>query len=227
MSRQSIKPRFPAENYLNRELGLLAFNRRVLAQAQDERVPLLERLRFLCIVSSNMDEFFEIRMSGLKEQIKANAPGVSTDGKTPQESFRLVSAEAHALVAEQYRRPERGHPAADGGTGHPLPAPLEMDRCPARVDSRLFLPRNGAGTDADRTRSLASLPEGPQQEPQFCRRTRRQGRLRAQFQRRHRPGAARPAARHPDALRKLPAANTASSSCRRSCTSSSANCSPA
>ncbi|HYO28309.1 MAG TPA: polyphosphate kinase 1 [Azonexus sp.] len=103
MSRQSIKPRFPAENYLNRELGLLAFNRRVLAQAQDERVPLLERLRFLCIVSSNMDEFFEIRMSGIKEQIKANAPGLSTDGKTPQESYRLVTAEAHALVAEQYR----------------------------------------------------------------------------------------------------------------------------
>ena len=48
----------PAKNYLNRELSLLAFNRRVLAQAQDERVPLLERLRFLCIVSSNLDEFF-------------------------------------------------------------------------------------------------------------------------------------------------------------------------
>ena len=102
MARQSAKPRFPAEDYLNRELGLLAFNRRVLAQAQDDRMPLLERLRFLCIVSSNMDEFFEIRVAGLKEQIKANAPGVTTDGKTPHESFRLVVEEAHALVAEQY-----------------------------------------------------------------------------------------------------------------------------
>ena len=69
MIDQLPKSRFPAENYLNRELGLLAFNRRVLAQAQDERVPLLERLRFLCIVSSNLDEVFEIRMAGLKDSI--------------------------------------------------------------------------------------------------------------------------------------------------------------
>ncbi|MCL2524643.1 MAG: polyphosphate kinase 1 [Betaproteobacteria bacterium] len=95
--------RFPAENYLNRELGLLAFNRRVLAQAQDRRMPLLERLRFLCIVSSNLDEFFEIRMAGLKEQVRANTAIVTSDGKTPQEAFRLVSAEARAIVAEQYQ----------------------------------------------------------------------------------------------------------------------------
>ena len=103
MIRQNFKPRFPAEDYLNRELGLLAFNRRVLAQAQDERMPLLERLRFLCIVSSNLDEFFEIRVAGLKEQIKAKAPVTTTDGKTAQETFRLVAAEAHAIVTEQYR----------------------------------------------------------------------------------------------------------------------------
>jgi len=102
MNHIYLTPRFPTENYLNRELGLLAFNRRVLAQAQDERVPLLERLRFLCIVSSNMDEFFEIRMAGLKEQVKANTRIVTTDGKTAQEAFRLVSAEAHAIVTEQY-----------------------------------------------------------------------------------------------------------------------------
>jgi polyphosphate kinase len=103
MTRQHTIPRFSAEEYLNRELSMLAFNRRVLAQAQDERMPLLERLRFLCIVSSNLDEFFEIRMAGLKEQIKANVAAVTTDGKTAIETFRLVSAEAHAIVAEQYR----------------------------------------------------------------------------------------------------------------------------
>lgn len=103
MNPPNLKPRFPTENYLNREIGLLAFNRRVLAQAQDERVPLLERLRFLCIVSSNLDEFFEIRMADLKEQVRANAQGVTTDGKTAQEAFRLVSAEAHAIVTEQYQ----------------------------------------------------------------------------------------------------------------------------
>jgi polyphosphate kinase len=102
MINTPLTPLYPAENYLNRELGLLAFNRRVLAQAQDERMPLLERLRFLCIVSSNLDEFFEIRVSGLKEQIRAHTPVVTIDGKTAQEIYRLVSAEAHAIVTEQY-----------------------------------------------------------------------------------------------------------------------------
>ncbi len=102
MAHTHLNPRFPAENYLNRELGLLAFNRRVLAQAEDEHIPLLERLRFLCIVSSNLDEFFEIRVSGLKEQIRARTSVVTTDGKTAHETFRLVAAEAHAIVTEQY-----------------------------------------------------------------------------------------------------------------------------
>ena len=96
------KLRFPPENYLNRELGLLAFNRRVLAQAQDTATPLLERLRFLCIVSSNLDEFFEIRAAGIKEQIKLGASVRSTDGKTASESYRALSAEAHAIVDAQY-----------------------------------------------------------------------------------------------------------------------------
>ena len=103
MIRHNTLPLFPAQNYLNRELGLLAFNRRVLAQAEDERVPLLERLRFLCIVSSNLDEFFEIRMAGLKEQVKAKTRILTTDGKTALEAYRLVSAEAHAIVTEQYK----------------------------------------------------------------------------------------------------------------------------
>ena len=90
----------PAQ-YLNRELGILAFNRRVLAQAADESVPMLERLRFITIVSSNLDEFFEIRVAGLKEQIKLGLP--EPDGRAPTEVFEAVSSEAHALVAEQYQ----------------------------------------------------------------------------------------------------------------------------
>ncbi len=98
-----ISRRYPAEHFLNRELSLLAFNRRVLAQAADDRVPLLERLRFLCIVSSNLDEFFEIRVAGLKEQIKLGSHTPGTDGLPPQEVFRRVGQQAHLLIAEQYR----------------------------------------------------------------------------------------------------------------------------
>ena len=94
--------RFPNEHFLNRELSLLAFNRRVLAQVADHQVPLLERLRFLCIVSSNLDEFFEIRVAGLKEQIKLGSHAAGADGLPPQEVFRRVMDQAHRLIAEQY-----------------------------------------------------------------------------------------------------------------------------
>jgi len=92
----------PAQ-FLNRELGILAFQRRVLSQAADDSVPPLERLRFITIVSSNLDEFFEIRVAGLKEQIKLGIPEPGPDGRGPTEVFDAVSAEARALVAEQYR----------------------------------------------------------------------------------------------------------------------------
>jgi len=92
----------PAQ-FLNRELGILAFNRRVLAQAADDSVPLLERLRFITIVSSNLDEFFEIRVAGLKEQIKLGLPEPGPDGRAPTEVFEAVGREAHALVADQYQ----------------------------------------------------------------------------------------------------------------------------
>ncbi len=88
--------------FLNRELQMLAFNRRVLAQAENESVPLLERLKFLSIVSSNMDEFFEIRVAGLKEQIKLGSSTRTTDGRTPKEVYRLIVSVAHAIVETQY-----------------------------------------------------------------------------------------------------------------------------
>ena len=99
MNRRIASP----TQFLNRELGILAFQRRVLSQAADESVPLLERLRFITIVSSNLDEFFEIRVAGLKEQIKLGLPEPGSDGRLPAEVFEAVSAEAHALVGDQYR----------------------------------------------------------------------------------------------------------------------------
>ena len=102
LSEMNRRLSIPAQ-FLNRELGFLAFNRRVLAQAADDTVPLLERLRFITIVSSNLDEYFEIRVAGLKEQIKLGLPEPGPDGRAPTEVFEAVSREAHALVAEQYQ----------------------------------------------------------------------------------------------------------------------------
>ena len=90
------------DTLINRELGILEFQRRVLAQAEDPAMPVLERLKFLCIFSSNMDEFFEVRVAGLKEQILAHSTRRSPDGMTPRQQFRAVSDQVHALVAKQY-----------------------------------------------------------------------------------------------------------------------------
>jgi polyphosphate kinase len=88
--------------YLNRELAQLEFNARVLEQAKDPSTPLLERLRFLTICSTNLDEFFEIRVAGLKQQVAFDVTQAGADGLTPQETLDRVSVLAHALVAEQY-----------------------------------------------------------------------------------------------------------------------------
>jgi len=91
------------EYYFNRDLSLLKFQERVLAQAKDENTPLLERLRFLCISSTNLDEFFEIRVAGLKHKAALASLKTDADGLTPQQCLARISEEAHALVAEQYR----------------------------------------------------------------------------------------------------------------------------
>jgi polyphosphate kinase len=97
------KARLAPELFLNRELGQLAFNRRVLAQAENPATPLLERLRFLCIVSSNLDEFFEIRVAGLHAEIEAGISVYGPDGMPTTQVYQQVAQEAHELVAAQYR----------------------------------------------------------------------------------------------------------------------------
>ena len=87
---------------LNRELGILGFNERVLSQAADTAVPLLERLRFICITSSNLDEFFEVRMAGMQEQMRDNPGSLSPDGMSLQHVYDLVVERAHRLVHQQY-----------------------------------------------------------------------------------------------------------------------------
>ena len=87
---------------LCRELSLLEFNRRVLAQAEDKNVPLLERLRFLCIVSSNLDEFFEVRMAWLKREDKLHPRRKLDNGKMPSETIADVTEAARSLIRHQY-----------------------------------------------------------------------------------------------------------------------------
>ncbi|HTD91409.1 MAG TPA: polyphosphate kinase 1, partial [Burkholderiales bacterium] len=99
MSKAGLAP----ELFLNREIGQLAFNRRVLAQAENPDAPLLERLRFLCIVSSNLDEFFEIRIAGLHAEIEAGTPAFGPDRLPVKQVYQQVAREAHELVATQYR----------------------------------------------------------------------------------------------------------------------------
>ncbi len=91
----------PSVLLINRELSLLKFNERVMAMAENHKMPLLERLRYLCIVSSNLDEFFEIRVSSLKEKIAQAPHHVHADGFSPVEAFARIQKATHDLVDKQ------------------------------------------------------------------------------------------------------------------------------
>ncbi|HWN97455.1 MAG TPA: polyphosphate kinase 1 [Methylomirabilota bacterium] len=91
-----------AAQFLNRELSWLEFNRRVLAEAQDPNVPLLERVKFFSIFSSNLDEFFEVRVAGIQQQIESDVVDRSVDGLTATERFQAIQKRVHELVDEQY-----------------------------------------------------------------------------------------------------------------------------
>ena len=92
-----------SKNFINRECSWLEFNRRVLEEAQDASNPLLERLKFLGIVSSNLDEFFEVRVAGLKQQVESNFSRPRSDGNTPAETLREVAARTRSIVSDQYQ----------------------------------------------------------------------------------------------------------------------------
>ncbi|HTE55459.1 MAG TPA: polyphosphate kinase 1 [Kofleriaceae bacterium] len=89
--------------YLNRELSWLTFNERVLAEAADPALPLFERLKFLGIVSTNLDEFFMVRVAGLKQQLAGGVAETAADGMLPGEQLAAISERVHVAVAEQYR----------------------------------------------------------------------------------------------------------------------------
>src|ERR1700730_15168501 len=89
------------KNFINRELSWLEFNRRVLEEAQDPTQPLIERVKFLTIFSSNLDEFFEIRVAGIKQQIKSETSDIGPDGLSPTDTFVRIQKTVRALVATQ------------------------------------------------------------------------------------------------------------------------------
>src|SRR5689334_2274746 len=93
----------PSEAFMNRELSWLEFNRRVLEEAQDPAVPLLERVKFLSIFSSNLDEFFMVRVAMLKRHIRAGDQTESPDGLTAAATLAEVAARVHDLVKAQHR----------------------------------------------------------------------------------------------------------------------------
>jgi len=89
--------------YVNRELSWLEFNERVLEEAKDPKNPLLERLKFLCIVASNLDEFFEVRVAGLKQQRQSNVVAPGPDAMSPSEQLTAISVRVRKMVDDQYR----------------------------------------------------------------------------------------------------------------------------
>src|ERR1700759_1245020 len=89
--------------YVNRELSFLEFNQRVMDQAKDHRIPLLERVKFLCISCANLDEFFEIRVASLKELQEAGAVQTGPNGMSVHEQLKAIRVRSARLVDEQYQ----------------------------------------------------------------------------------------------------------------------------
>jgi polyphosphate kinase len=102
MHSDDITPKKTKSAYFNRELSWLAFNRRVLEQAYDDRFPILDRMRFLSFVASNLDEFFEIRVAGLMQQTEGNVSEAGPDGLGPKELLRRIHSISASLVNDQY-----------------------------------------------------------------------------------------------------------------------------
>ena len=97
----SIKNLPPKEKYLNRELSWLQFNMRVLEEAENKRHPLLERVRFLSISGNNLDEFYMVRVAGLRGQCDAGVEILSDDGLSPLQQLKQVNSVAENLMAKQ------------------------------------------------------------------------------------------------------------------------------
>src|SRR6476659_3856853 len=102
MDKESPAPFSDPSLYINRELSWLEFNQRVLEEGQDSKNPLLERVKFLCIVASNLDEFFEVRVAGLKQQRLSNISAPGPDELSPSEQLAALSVRVRKMVDDEY-----------------------------------------------------------------------------------------------------------------------------
>ena len=102
MQSKAKKIRAGPQHFINRELSWLEFNQRVLEEALDTKNPLLERLKFFCIVSSNLDEFFEVRVAGIKQQIESDVVERTLAGLTATETFRAIVKRVRQMAEQQY-----------------------------------------------------------------------------------------------------------------------------
>ncbi|PYN04574.1 MAG: hypothetical protein DME02_21465 [Candidatus Rokuibacteriota bacterium] len=155
-----------ADAFVNRELSWLEFNRRVLEEAQDPSVPLLERLKFLAIFSSNLDEFFMVRMAGLKRRVRAGDDTAGPDGLAPVEAVRAVAARVHELVDEQHRCFREGLLPLLAGEGIALLRPKEASEEQQRFLAEYF-PLRSSAPSALPVSSLSVLHIPSQLLPRF------------------------------------------------------------
>ena len=135
--------------YINRELSMLAFQRRVLEEAQDERNPLIERVKFLSILGSNLGEFFMVRVAGLRQQVEAGVADLSADGMTPAEQLVACRELAYQLMREA--RDDLG--SRSSCRSSPRPAShihdyAELDEGQRAAAVRLLRPQRVPGADA-------------------------------------------------------------------------------
>ncbi len=133
----TIDEGLPANRFLDRELSWLAFNQRVLELAEDDELPVLERAKFLAIFASNLDEFFMVRVAGLKRRIATGIAVRAASGYTPREVLENIWQRAYELQREQADLFRRGRAARPRGPGHPAAAlgPAHPGREGARSSS--------------------------------------------------------------------------------------------